>query len=104
MTALPIEPPRRHVAVEGGLDVRGAAGLPTGEGRAFAPVGSIVADPPPDGPATARIRAFLVSARADRMRRLPARRPGQHGSLDGWVTTFPIRPDTIERLRHARVG
>ena len=62
-----------------------------------------LADPLPDDPDTSKIPTFLFSAHADTMRLLLDRRLAQHGSLDAWVATFPTRPDTIDRLRHALV-
>jgi protein tyrosine/serine phosphatase len=59
----------------------------------------VVADPLPDDPPTTAAPRMLFSAPADAMAALTDRLVARHGSLEGWVASLPVRPDTVERLR-----
>lgn len=59
------------------------------------------AEPLPDDPPIGRAPAYLFNAPAETMEIFLDRVMQQHGSLDAWVRSFPIAPDTVDRLRAA---
>jgi protein-tyrosine phosphatase len=60
---------------------------------------TMVEQPLEDDPPVARLPENLFRASAETMELVLARAVEQHGSLDGWVASFPTAPSTLERLR-----
>jgi protein-tyrosine phosphatase len=60
---------------------------------------TMVEQPLDDDPPVARLPENLFRASAETMELVLARAVEQHGSLDGWVASFPTAVSTIERLR-----
>ncbi len=60
----------------------------------------MLAEPLPDDTSTSHVPPMLFTAPADAMRILLERAAEQHGSLTAWAASFPVAPDTVDRLRH----
>ncbi len=60
---------------------------------------TMIEQPLEDDPPVARLPEALFRASAETMELVLARAVEQHGSLDGWVSSFPTMPSTVERLR-----
>jgi protein-tyrosine phosphatase len=60
---------------------------------------AMIEQPLEDDPPVARLPEALFRAPAETMELVLARAVEQHGSLDGWVATFPTSPSTVDRLR-----
>lgn len=60
---------------------------------------AMIERPLDDDPPVARLPENLFRASAETMELVLDRAVEQHGSLGGWVATFPTAPSTVERLR-----
>jgi protein tyrosine/serine phosphatase len=60
---------------------------------------AMIEQPLDDDPPVARLPETLFRAPAETMELVLSRAVVQHGSLDGWVASFPTGPSTVERLR-----
>lgn len=61
-------------------------------------------EPLPGDPPVAKAPPALFTAPVEAMQLLLARRVERHGSLEGWVQSLPLAPDTVGRLRAALVA
>ncbi len=64
---------------------------------------AMIEQPLEDDPPVARLPETLFRAPAETMELVLGRAVEQHGSLDGWVASFPTMPSTVDRLRAALV-
>jgi protein-tyrosine phosphatase len=60
---------------------------------------AMIANPLDDDPPVARLPETLFRAPAETMELVLDRAAAEHGSLAGWVASFPIATTTIDRLR-----
>lgn len=64
---------------------------------------SMITNPLDDDPPVARLPETLFRAPAETIELVLDRAATEHGSLAGWVGSFPIAPTTIDRLRASLV-
>jgi protein-tyrosine phosphatase len=64
---------------------------------------AMIEQPLDDDPPVARLPETLFRAPAETMQLVLGRAVERHGSLDGWVASFPTKPSTVDRLRAALV-
>ena len=64
----------------------------------------MIAEPLDDDPPVARAPAYLFSAPRGAMQVLLERVAARHGSVQGWISEFPVPARIVERLSAALVG